>query len=266
MLRRVPVSLSCEENMPRRVPVSLSCEENMPRRMPVPLSYEENMPRRMSVPLSYEENMPRRMPVPLSNEENMPRRMSVPLSHEENIPVFSDKWFFGVKSGLPQQSFGNKYIIYLRVILPVKLFLRKIEIMKKLSLLLLLICFSYCLHAQDSTAIIHGRLKPNRIYMGVGAICNDSILTTCDLKDRLINNPAAYKEYNKYTSVKKTSGIFGALFFAGLVGGVATLNSKNNVSGKFFLASFVPLFLGVHINNHSQKHLKKAIDIYNSQY
>ena len=130
----------------------------------------------------------------------------------------------------------------------------------------MLICSSYCLFAQDSTAIIHGRLKPNRIYMGVGAICNDSILTTCDIKDRLINNPAAYREYNKYISIKKTSGIFGVLFFAGLVGGIATINSNNNLSGKCFLASFVPLFVGIHISNRAQKHYRKAISIYNSQF
>lgn len=122
------------------------------------------------------------------------------------------------------------------------------------------------LYAQDSTAIIHGRLKPNRIYMGVGAICNDSILNMCDIKDRLINNPAAYKEYNKYTSIKNTSGIFGVLFLAGVIGGITTINSNNNLSGKFFLASFAPLYLSIHIGSRAQKHFSKAISIYNSQF
>ena len=152
--------------------------------------------------------------------------------------------------------------------MPAKLFLRKIEIMKKLSLLLLLICSSYCLNAQDSTAIIHGRLKPNRIYMGVGAVCNDSILNMCDIKNRLINSPAAYKEYDKYTSIKNTSGIFGVLFLAGVIGGIATINNNNNnnLSGKIFLASFVPLYLSVNIGSRAQKHFSKAISIYNSQF
>ena len=77
--------------------------------------------------------------------------------------------------------------------------------------------------------------------------------------------PAAYREYNKY---KTNQGLFTAgslLWFAGSIAGFATLNNSNNVSGKLFAASFIPIFAFIHFENRSKKHLNKAISIYNSQ-
>ena len=137
--------------------------------------------------------------------------------------------------------------------------------MLKSILLSILVCFALGLYAQDSTRTLH-TIKPNHIYIGGGYICNDSIYTICDVKNKLINNPAAYKEYNRYTSIKASSNLFGVLWFAGFVGGIVTLNSSNNLSGKLFLASFVPLYVSIHISSRAQKHFSNAINICNSQY
>ncbi len=137
--------------------------------------------------------------------------------------------------------------------------------MLKTLFLSILVCSALSLYAQDRVTNLR-RIKPNQIYTGGGYICNDSIYTICDVENRLINSPAAYKEYNRYKSINASSNLFGVLFFAGLVGGIATLNSSNNLSGKFFLASIVPIYVSIKIGNRAQKHFSKAISIYNSQF
>ena len=129
----------------------------------------------------------------------------------------------------------------------------------------LFICAALGSYAQNNVTN-HRMIKPNQIYAGGGYICNDSIYTLCDIQDKLINNPAAYKEYNKYASVKSSSTIFGVLCIAGLVGGITTLNSNNNLSGKLLLASIIPMYISIKISNRGQKHLTNAIAIYNIQY
>ncbi len=137
--------------------------------------------------------------------------------------------------------------------------------MLKTLFLSILVCSALSLYAQDRVTNLR-RIKPNQIYTGGGYICNDSIYTICDVENRLINSPAAYKEYNRYTSIKSSSTVFGVLWFAGFVGGIATLNSSNNLSGKLLLASFIPMYVSIRINGRAQKHFSKAINIYNSQF
>ena len=137
--------------------------------------------------------------------------------------------------------------------------------MLKTLFLSILVCSALGLYAQDRVTNLH-TIKPNHIYIGGGYICNDSIYTICDVKDRLINNPAAYKEYSRYTSIKSSSTVFGVLWFAGIVGGLATLHSSNNLSGKILLASFIPMYVSIRIDGRAQKHFSKAISIYNSQF
>ena len=110
-------------------------------------------------------------------------------------------------------------------------------------------------------------LKPNQIFVGKqGFTQNNHIYQFCELGDRLINNPAAFKEFNYYKSLKKSSQIPIIFWFAGIVGGLATLNNNNNLSGKLFAASFVPIFISIHIDGKANKHLNKALSIYNNQF
>ena len=137
--------------------------------------------------------------------------------------------------------------------------------MLKTILLSILACISIGLYAQDSTT--NNTLKSNQIFLGGnGFVSNNHVYSMCDLENRLITNPSAYKEYGKYRLENKLSKIPSLLWLAGAIGGLATLNSNNNLSGKLFLASFVPLFVGVHIDNRSGKHLRNAVAIYNGQY
>ena len=130
----------------------------------------------------------------------------------------------------------------------------------------LLFVTSYYSNAQDSTANLK-LLRPNQLFLGrSGFIQNNQIFSMCELSDRLINNPEAYKEFTKHKSINKVSTVPLYFWFAGVVGGLATLNSKDNLSGKLFAASFIPLFINIHFSQKASKHYDKALSIYNSQY
>lgn len=136
--------------------------------------------------------------------------------------------------------------------------------MLKSLLLSILICSALGLYAQDSTG--GNTLKPNVIYVGGGFVCNNHIFPMNELGNKLLHNPEAYKEFNKYKSGQKVFNATMFMWFIGSIAGLATLNSNNNLSGKIFTASFVPLFIGINFNNHSSKHLENAIKRYNSQF
>ncbi len=138
--------------------------------------------------------------------------------------------------------------------------------MLKAVLLIVIMNIAIGAIAQDASGTLK-LLKPNQIFVGKqGFTQNSQIHPFCDLSDRLINNPAAFKEFNCYKSCKKYSQIPMIFWFAGIVGGLATLNNNNNLSGKLFAASFVPIFISIHLDGKANKHLNKALSIYNSQF
>jgi len=137
--------------------------------------------------------------------------------------------------------------------------------MLKTLFLSILVCSAVGLYAQDSTG--GNSLKPNQLFLGGGSfVCNEHIFPMNELGNKLLHNPEAYKEFNKYKSGQNVFNTSMFIWFIGSIAGLATLNSNNNISGKIFTASFVPLFIGVNFSNHSAKHLGKAIKIYNSQF
>lgn len=140
-----------------------------------------------------------------------------------------------------------------------------LTVLKSILLLLMMNILS-SVFAQEASVTLKV-LKPNQIFVGKqGFTQNNKIYPFSDLDERLINNPSAYQEYNKYKSLKKSSQIPMIFWLAGIVGGFASLNNNNNLSGKLLAVSFVPIFISIHLDGKANKHLNKALSIYNSQF
>ena len=139
--------------------------------------------------------------------------------------------------------------------------------MRKIIILLMIVCTTSSLLAQDTTKN-DGLLRPNQIYIGTNGtyLRNNQKLPTCDIGSVLTTNADAYKEYSKYKSLNHGSTIGGLAVLAGCIAGICTLNSSNNLSGKILLASFIPIFIGIHFSNKAGHHFTNAINVYNKQY
>ena len=120
--------------------------------------------------------------------------------------------------------------------------------------------------SQPDTSVDKRLIKHNLIALCSGGfICNNRIFPFVELQNKLLSNPDAFKEYKKYDSKKFISYMPNYLILGGLIGGIATLNSKNNLSGKIILGSLIPTIVLAPFD-HRNKHLKNALDIYNKQY
>ena len=120
--------------------------------------------------------------------------------------------------------------------------------------------------SQPDTAVDKRLIKHNQIVLCSGGfICNDRISPFVELKNKLVLNPEAFNEYQKSQSNSFLKALPGYIVLGGLVGGIATLNSNNNLSGKIILGSLIPLFIFSPFN-HRNMHLKKALEIYNKKF
>ena len=138
--------------------------------------------------------------------------------------------------------------------------------MKQIVFIALFNFVAFCTFAQD-TAVNKQLIKPNQVYVCGGSfICNSRIYPFVELKNKFVTNPEAFKEYTKYESGAGWNNAMQVLFVTGFIGGIATLNSDKNLSGKIFLGSFISAFIGTHIQNVRHKHLNKAIAAYNKQF
>jgi len=123
-----------------------------------------------------------------------------------------------------------------------------------------------CAQSQPDTAVDKRLIKHNQIALcNGGFICNNRTYPFVELQNKFVTNPEAYKEYKKYNSKKIISNMPGYVILGGLIGGIATLNSNKNLSGKIILGSLIPAFI-IAPFDHRSKHLKNALEIYNKQY
>lgn len=137
--------------------------------------------------------------------------------------------------------------------------------MKKLTLILCCLISFFSLFAQD-TAIDKQLIKHNQVQLCAGGfICNNRVYPFCELQNKFVSTPEALKEYKKYKSDSKWSNVQGYFVLAGIIGGIATLNSNNNISGKIMLSSLIPIFL-ISPFIHPTRHLNNAVTTYNKQF
>jgi len=138
--------------------------------------------------------------------------------------------------------------------------------MKRFLLITSLLFKMVSVFAQEDTLVDKMLIKHNQIVLcGSSFICNNRIYPFIELQNKLISNPDAFKEYKKYESDKFSDTFSGFMLFTGIIGGIATLNSKNNVSGKIMLGSLAAALLTIPFN-HRSKHLNKAVELYNKQF
>ena len=138
--------------------------------------------------------------------------------------------------------------------------------MQKHLLALLFLVISAKLSAQDTAHIVE-ILKTNQIHVSSRTfVINNKIYPIIALKNILVTNPLALKNYNQYQSQLKVSEAFGLLLLAGIVGGIATYNNPHNTSGKIFTFSIAPALACGYFNFSARRHYHKAIKIYNAQF
>ena len=138
--------------------------------------------------------------------------------------------------------------------------------MKRVLIVACFFCSLIKLSAQQDTLVDKMLVRHNQVVLcNKGFICNNRIYPFVELQNKLLANPEAFKEYQKYQSNKFFDAFPGYLILAGLIGGVATLNSDNNLSGKIILGSISAAILTIPFN-HREKHLTKALEIYNKQF
>ncbi|MFP5041742.1 hypothetical protein [Parasediminibacterium sp. JCM 36343] len=138
--------------------------------------------------------------------------------------------------------------------------------MMKYTLSFLLLFFAVVAFSQETTTDSSAIIKPNQIYTGCIScfLLNNHIYSRSKLDSFLVANPIAHKEYSRYKTANRISSTFGVLFFAGLVGGLVTINNSNNISGKIYSASLIPLIVAGHFGGRAGKHFSKAINYYNN--
>jgi hypothetical protein len=108
-------------------------------------------------------------------------------------------------------------------------------------------------------------LLPNQMnYTGNGIILNNRYLTTKDFKEKINFDKTAFKYYLKSKNNENTSIAFGVIGVLSLVASAVTINSKNNLSGKFSIGAIVGIGLGMFFIGESSRNLKSAICTYNS--
>ena len=138
--------------------------------------------------------------------------------------------------------------------------------MKRVLLVACFFCSLIKLSAQQDTLVDKMLVRHNQVVLcNKGFICNNRIYPFIELQNKLLANPEAFKEYQKFQSSKFFDVFPGCLILAGLIGGVATLNSDNNLSGKIILGSISAAMLTIPFH-HRDKHLAKALEIYNKQF
>ncbi len=110
--------------------------------------------------------------------------------------------------------------------------------MKRVLLVACFFCSLIYLSAQQDTLVDKMFVRHNQVVLcNKGFIRNNRIYPFVELQNKLLANLEAYKEYQKYQSGKFFDAFPGYLILAGIIGGVATLNSDNNLSGKIVLGS-----------------------------
>ena len=138
--------------------------------------------------------------------------------------------------------------------------------MKRVLLVACFFCSLIKLSAQQDTLVDKMLVKHNQVVLcNKGFICNNRIYPFVELQNKLLANPEAFKEYQKAESGNFFRTFPGFAIIAGVIGGVATLNSDNNLSGKIVLGSILAALLTIPFE-HRNKHLNKAIEIYNKQF